>query len=380
MKNNPESSEQRHLATRVVQDVSIGQINDFCAPLLTFSESIGLQIKNIHPTFTNESLHTPLEQDLLPALSRTHIMATRSKPKFADQTPNHKVEVQPSPPPQKNEGGSEDDSTEFISKMALYDLERADSVIKSIQYKPEWTAADTASFDCMHYDGNAALDHCARMLGLDQEPPHQRILDIGSGFSGTGRYFASKYKAIVTGIELQKRFHELAKEITRRSNDERVRANVRSVNADFLKLDAKDLVEPGEIRHVEFDHVVSLLCIMHFSKEDRVRLFKRAHESLKINGTFYIEDFYHRKLMTDDERAALRDVVSCTYLPIAPEYITDTTDAEFVDAIWEDVTVQWQPIVRARAEEYRRRKGKKTKLERFYDTVAELFESGNVGV
>ena len=131
-------------------------------------------------------------------------MATGSEAKLADQTPDHKEEVQPSPPPQKNEGGSEDDSTEFISKMALYDLERADSVIKSSQHKPEWTApADTASFDCMHYDGNAALDHCARMLGLDQEPPHQCILDIGSGFSGTDRYLASNYKAAVTGIELQ---------------------------------------------------------------------------------------------------------------------------------------------------------------------------------
>ena len=270
-----------------------------------------------------------------------------------------------------------DGDVDFVSKMALYDLDRANEVIKSIKHKPEWTKADTASFDCMHYDGDAALHHCAKMLGLDLEPPGQRILDIGSGFGATGRYFASKYKSEVTGVEIQKKHHELAQLITRKSDDEHVRHYVRSVNADFLKVVASDLIKPGE--DPEFDHMVSLLCIMHLPREDRVEFFKQVYRYLKEEGTIYIEDFYHRKPMTEDEQKKLRDVVSCTYLPTAPEYINDTMDAELEDAIWEDVTVHWRPLLRARADEYKSRKDKKRELETFYDTIAELFDEGNVG-
>ncbi|KAL2037136.1 hypothetical protein N7G274_010132 [Stereocaulon virgatum] len=319
-------------------------------------------------------------------------MATLSKSKRAAQALAERKAIALAQSQMKSKWDDHDDDDEtpvdrnfFISEMALYDLDRVESALKVIEDKLEWTLSDTSSVDCMHYDGDAALDHCAFMLGLDEKDekgkiPFRRILDIGSGFSSTGRYLASKYRADVTGVELQRRHHELAELITARNEDAWVREHVRSVNADVLKVEARELHQlPEDIEFEGFDHIVCLLCVMHFSKADRINLFKRAYELLKPAGSMYIEDFYHRKPMTKDERTKLREIVSCSYLPNAIDYVEGAEDAEFDDALWEDVTMFWAPIVKQRAEEYRMKKDKKKELEVFYDTVADLFEAGNVG-
>ena len=306
----------------------------------------------------------------LAAKKEVALLLSQRKPKWEDHDDDDGIPV---------------DRNAFISEMALYDLDRVESALKRIEDKPEWTLSDTSSFDCMHYDGDAALHQCALKLGLDLPDekgkiPKQRILDIGSGFSSTGRYLATKYRADVTGVEIQRRHHELAELITARNEDEWVREHVRSVNADVLTVKARELHQlPDDIEFEGFDHIICLLCIMHFAKRDRANLFKRAYELLKPNGLMYIEDFYHRKPLTNDERTKLREIVSCSYLPNVMDYVDDTEEAEFDDAFWEDVTMLWAPIVKTRAEEYRMKEDKNKNLEIFYDTVAELFEAGNVG-
>ena len=277
-----------------------------------------------------------------------------------------------------------------ISNMALYDLSRAYSHLASLSTKPKWTNADTSSFDCMHYDSDAALEHCASKLHLE---PNQHVLDIGSGFSATGRFLASRYGVRVTGIELQRENHELAQLITARNVDAGVVERVRSVNADFVNLTPESLVggSDGESSSSSsssssrFDHVVSLLCIMHIPESARLVLFRQAALFLKPGGTMYIEDFYDESCqdgtgshLTEREVAKLQEVMACPYLPSDSKLIADVQAAGFDSVEFEDVSEKWTAFVRARAEKYRASEKPNAELRSFYDIVAEMLE-GNVG-
>ena len=282
--------------------------------------------------------------------------------------------MESSTPQKRSTDDSENDKKDFVSKMALYDLKIARSTLTSISHKPTWTITDTASFDCMHYDGDAALDLCAHKLALQSD---QRVLDIGSGFSATGRFLASKYQVHVTGVELQPEVHELAEIITHKNADEHVVQNVRSVNADFLTLTEDDIY--GQDERVPFNHALSILCIMHLPQSARRPFFEQAHRYLREGGRIYIEDYYQRKPLIEDEHAKLRKLVSCSFLPTKSEYSATVAEAGFDAIEFEDVTEHWRDILVARAEKYKRQANKSPDLEKFYDTVAELFLGGNLG-
>ena len=280
-----------------------------------------------------------------------------------------------------------DESTPSISNMALYNLSRTQSILASLSDKPKWTNADTASFDCMHYDGDRALDHCATKLGLQSD---QHVLDIGSGFGATGRYLASQYGAYVTGIELQRDNHELAQLIARRNIDPRVVERVRSVNADFLTLTPESLgVSNGgasSSSFAQFDHVVSLLCINHIPESARGPLFRQAARFLKPGGKLYIEDFYDKSRdgdspshLTERELHLLRITMACPYLPPASGFKADVTAAGFDIVEFEDVSEKWTQILCARVEKYKASENPNAALLEFYGAVAVVFGGGNVG-
>ena len=271
-----------------------------------------------------------------------------------------------------------------IPNMALYNLSRAHSLLATLSSKPKWTNADTSSFDCLHYGGDTAIEHCALKLNLQS---HHHVLDIGSGFSATGRFLASKYGAYVIGIELQRESHELAERMISRNVDPRVVERVRSVNADFLRLTPESLVgSDGTLSSARADHVVSLLCIMHFPKSARCDFFRQAARYLKPGGKMYVEDFYDKSCdsgtvshLTKRELRQLREVVACTYLPSASRYMEDVAATGFESIEFEDVSEKWTEFVCARAEKYRASKKPNAELQEFYDTVAELFQGGKVG-
>ena len=271
-----------------------------------------------------------------------------------------------------------------ISNMALYNLSRAHSVLASLSDKPKWTNADTSSFDCMHYDGDAALEYCASKLGLRAD---EHVLDIGSGFSATGRFLASKYGAHVTGIELQRENHELAQLITKRNIDPRVVERVRSVNADFLTLTPESLAASNddESSSTQFDHIVSLLCISHIPESARATLFRQAAKFLKPGGHMYIEDFFDKSCqgdspsrLTQREKYQLQNIMACPYLPSASKYYTDVETAGFTCVEFDNVSDTWTQIVRARSDKYKTSENPNAALQTFYATVAEMFE-GNLG-
>lgn len=247
----------------------------------------------------------------------------------------------------------------------------------------------------MHYDGDLALKHCASKLNLQ---PSQHVLDVGSGFSATGRFLASEYGARVIGIELQRENHDIAERIIVKNVGRRIVEGVRSVNADFLSLTPESLgavvvgggggggggSSNGEAPSAQFDHVVSFLCILHMPASARSPLFLQAARFLHTGGRMYIEDFYDRSgtasHLTAKELRQLHEVVACPYLPSASVYIADVEAAGFDRVEFEDVSEKWAGLVRERAEKYRAdEEMPNAALQEFYDTVAELFEGGNVG-
>ena len=245
--------------------------------------------------------------------------------------------------------------------MALYNLNRAHTAMASLEDKTLWEPHDTASFDCMHYLGDAALDHAASKLGLK---PGDRVVDIGSGFSATGRYLHQKYGVDVTGVELQGGIHQIAETITRKNE---MGTRVRSVNGDFTKVALEGPV----------DCIVSFLCILHIP--DRGPLFEKAARLLKPGGKLYIEDFFASGPLSDESAAQLRDVMSCPRLPTREEYLDDLTRAGFVDIETEDMSTAWSEFVHERAVAYRAKADPEPSLVGFYDTVDSLFRGGSIG-
>ncbi|KAL7924850.1 SAM-dependent methyltransferase [Trichoderma austrokoningii] len=248
-----------------------------------------------------------------------------------------------------------------ISDAALYDLRRAKKRLDTLADKPTWDLSDTADFDCMHYLGDAALEKACRTLGMERG---QTVVDIGSGFSATGRYLYKKCGVDVTGIELQPEIHRLAEMITERNG---LATGVRSVNADFTKLTLDKPV----------DYIVSFLCILHIP--DRDTLFQKAASTLKPGGKIYVEDFFARTALSKEVSDQLRDIVSCPYLPSCGQYISDLEKAGFHNVQFEEVTEKWAKFVHERAISNRQSGTGEAPLTRFYDTVDALFAGPELG-
>ncbi|KAJ6785364.1 hypothetical protein PWT90_03239 [Aphanocladium album] len=248
-----------------------------------------------------------------------------------------------------------------VADMALYGLKRARDRLDALEEKPQWELTDTASFDCMHYLGDAALHAAAKAIDLR---PGARVIDIGAGFGATGRFLNQYYGADVTGVELQPEIHDMAEKITSRNG---MSAHVRSINGDFTKL---AVAEPA-------DHIISFLCILHIP--NRADVFSKAASLLQKGGTIYIEDFFARQALDEKTSRQLRDVVSCPYLPSRERYIADLEAVGLKNVKFEEVTVDWSIFVHGRAVEYGQSLNPEASLLTFYSTIDELFRGGRLG-
>jgi len=248
-----------------------------------------------------------------------------------------------------------------IGDAALYDLGRVRRSLDALAGKPKWDPRDTAHFDCMHYLGDAALETAGQALGMQYG---QTVVDIGSGFSATGRYLHKQYGVDVTGVELQAEIHQLAEIITQRNG---FTGGVRSVNADFTKLTVESPV----------DYIVSFLCILHIP--DRNILFQKAASILKPGGKVYIEDYFARMTLTKDTSDQLREIVCCPYLPTRDQYICDLTNAGFRDIRFEEVSEEWAEFVHERAVNNQKKETSEAPLTLFYDTIDALFAGQELG-
>lgn len=224
-----------------------------------------------------------------------------------------------------------------VEDMALYTLDRVKNALDKLGDRDNWTLQDIdIPGTCMHYYGDAAIDLAAKQLRLQAGG---RVVDIGSGFSRTGRYLNQEYGVKVTGVELQKDIHDLAQLMTSKTGQ---KDDVISVNGVFLT---------AEIPGTPFSHMVSFLCILHIP--DRSKLFSKAASSLEKGATVYIEDYFRKgNALSPDISTKLRNYVSCPCLPSREEYINHLEQAGFVDIQFDDVTESWTVFVEQRASAY----------------------------
>ncbi|KAJ0165861.1 hypothetical protein CTA2_9697 [Colletotrichum tanaceti] len=252
-----------------------------------------------------------------------------------------------------------------VPDMGLYKLSRVHRTLQGLESKSDWTPEDTKSFDCMHYLGDAAVENAAKELGLKAG---ERVLDLGSGFGGTGRYLHRHFGATITGIELQQDIHEIAQTINERSG---VGGGATSINGNFLHLD------PG-LMGAPLNHIVSFLCILHIA--ERETLFKKACDALETGGKLYIEDFFALKPLDAKTVEVLRASVSCPRLPAKCQYMEELEKAGFQVINWVDMSTAWTEFVHRRAEEFKQDPAAvDADLTSFYDAVDGVFTGGQVG-
>lgn len=261
-----------------------------------------------------------------------------------------------------------------LKRMKLYqNPERVFGSLRHVGIDPDGplTVTDLATFDQYHYFGAAAVHEAIEALGLADG---QQVLDVGAGLGGPARLMADTAGCSVTAIELQPDLFEISRMLTEKCG---LSEKVTHLNGDVL---AQDFSGEG------FDAAVSWLVFLHIA--DRATLFSVLHAALRPGGRFYFEDYVALGPLTEAEKKTLADDVYCPYLPDLARYVADLEAAGFVDIETRDMTPDWIPFVRTRRDDFKARlqanaeaMGEETARAQaaFFDTVAGLFDGGNLG-
>lgn len=261
-----------------------------------------------------------------------------------------------------------------LKKMKLYqNPDRVFGSLRHVGIDPDGplTVSQLAAFDQYHYFGAAAVREAIEILGL---VAGQRVLDVGAGLGGPARLMAQEAGCSVTAIELQTDLYEISRLLTDRCG---LSEHVTHLNGDVLAQNFS-----GQ----EFDAVVSWLVFLHIA--DRATLFLVLYAALRPGGLFYFEDYVARSPLTAAEKQTLADDVYCTYLPDPDRYVADLEQVGFVDIEIRDMTPDWIPFVRTRRDDFKAKLSANAEAmgveaadsqAAFFDTVASLFDGGNLG-
>ena len=256
------------------------------------------------------------------------------------------------------------------------------------------TSRDLHALSCMHYLDDEPMREAAahfRLADADVNGGTPRtVLDFGAGYAGDARVLADEYPGVlVTCVEVQRHIHDAAARFTAMlASAHPSRGPPRCLHEclDILDDRADDEEEPVAIPGAPFDHLMSVLVVLHIPRRDR--LWRALAAALKPGGTAYVEDYFALRPLTREDLEDLEGPVVCPYLPTKEEYVASLERAGFEDVRWETMNDRWGPFVEARLRRFRedaernlRVHGEalREELDRFYRTVHALFERGNQG-
>ena len=188
-----------------------------------------------------------------------------------------------------------------------------------------------------HYGGLAANDVLAARAGIGKDT---RLVDFCAGLGGPSRYFAHRYGADVTGIELTPARVKGAEELTRRVGlQHRVRVIEGNVMQTPLAADSVDVV-------------VSQEALLHVP--DKPRALKEAHRILKPGGRIVFTDWVAHRPLSDADRQLMWQGMAVADLYDLPTYAKLLHGAGFVVNTVEDLTAEWSEILVHRLAMYRK--------------------------
>ncbi len=188
-----------------------------------------------------------------------------------------------------------------------------------------------------HYGGLAANDALAARARLAEGV---KVADFCAGLGGPARYFAQRYGADVTGIELTPARVKGARELTRLVG---LQDTVRVIEGDVMAVPLAD---------ASIDVVISQEALLHVP--DKVRALAEAFRILKPGGRLAFTDWVAHRLLSEADKDLLWQGMAVTTLYSPRAYGELIERAGFELRSVEDLTADWGAILRERLAMYRK--------------------------
>jgi sarcosine/dimethylglycine N-methyltransferase len=199
---------------------------------------------------------------------------------------------------------------------------------------------DLFPHDQDHYGGLAANDALALVarIGLGSE-----VVDLCAGLGGPARYFAHRYGADVTGIELTPARVAGAADLSRRVG---LDGQVRVLEGNVMNLPLPD---------AGYDAVVSQEALLHVP--DIARAFAEAYRVLRPGGRFAFTNWVVHQPLSDAQRQLLWDGMAAATLISIEQHTELLRGAGFVIEAVEDETEAWGVVLAERLRMYEKLRG-----------------------
>ena len=221
-----------------------------------------------------------------------------------------------------------------IEEMNLYKttdrfLNNYKHLKKSLKRAP--TLEEISEIDQLHYNGIEAVNEAILKTKIKE---NSIVLDIGSGIGGPARYLANKTNSVIYAVELQKSLNDIASELT---NNYKLGKNIFHVNADILNYN---------FNKIKFNNIVSWLALYHIPK--RAELLKILYNLLEDKGYMYVEDFYLKKNITNNEKKLLAKNFHANHLVNLKTYKEELKNNKFHLLDFLDMSTNWTKFTQDR--------------------------------
>ena len=266
------------------------------------------------------------------------------------------------------------DMTEDIADMKLYhQVDRVFNELAAlgIGEQEPLDVSVLSAFDQYHYLGTDAVDEAIRKLAIDSG---MEIMEVGAGIGGPARYLAHTSGCRITALELQPELNATAMKLT-----------ARCCLVDKVTHLCGDILD-GPPGNWQYDALVSWLTFLHIP--DRRALYGHCFSALKPGAGLYVEDYFERNPLSDQDKRLLSREVRCDRVPTLDEYFDELSEAGFTRIKLVDKSAEWTEFVvnRQAAFENARQRNEKLHgqqvvngLSEFYEAIVSLFTAGNLG-
>lgn len=193
------------------------------------------------------------------------------------------------------------------------------------------------AYDQDHYGGLDANDALARAARLGEGT---RVADFCAGLGGPARYFARRYGATVTGIELTPERVAGAAKLTALVG---LGDAVRVLQGDVTNAPLSD---------ASVDAVISQEALLHVP--DKQQALREAFRILRPGGRLAFTDWIVHRPLSSDDAALLWEGMAAQTLQSVARYQTLLSNAGFQGVETEDLTEPWGAILGERLAMYQK--------------------------